>query len=77
MEEDTARDRVIMINRMKGRLISEWHPVLDVLLKDYERGLKQIDLERDGPDDDEKWGNAASSLSLSAGDESSIKLSGV
>lgn len=55
MTEETARDRVIMLQRMKTRLICEWHPVLDVLIKDYERGLKKIDVARDGPDGEDNY----------------------
>lgn len=53
LEEETARDRVIMLKRMKSRLIREYHPILDVFIEDYERGLKAIELLRYGPDDDD------------------------
>lgn len=52
VDEHTARARVLMLNRMKRNLISEWHPIIDVLLGDYTKGLKRIDVARDGPDDD-------------------------
>lgn len=43
IDERTARSRVIMLKRMKSRLIIEWHPALDLLIADYEGGLKAID----------------------------------
>lgn len=52
LEEREARNRVIMLKRMKERLIIDWHPVIDVLLGDYERGLQHVEGVRYGTDDD-------------------------
>ena len=54
--EDVAKSRVCMLNFMKRKLIQEWHPVVDKLLKDYESGLKSIEesrrkLEDEAPED--------------------------
>lgn len=53
MTEEVMRGRVIMIKRMKSRLICEWHPILDVLLGDYERDLKRVEALREPPEADE------------------------
>jgi hypothetical protein len=47
LTEDVMQNRVHMIKRMKDRLISEWHPVLNVLLGDYERDLQRVRIVRE------------------------------
>lgn len=57
LTERQALDRIIMLNRMKERLIKEWHPVIDVILNDYKRDLGRvqgdIDFVLDVEDDDD------------------------
>ena len=53
MTEEVMRGRVMMIKRMKSRLICDWHPVLDVLLGDYEKDLKRMEALREPPESDE------------------------
>lgn len=52
LDENEARARLVMLKRMKDRLISEWHPILDKLIGDYERGLKSVEGIRYGAEDD-------------------------
>lgn len=47
IDEETARNRVAMLKRMKARLISDWHPIIDILLRDYEGSLTKMDVELD------------------------------
>lgn len=42
-DETTARNRIIMLRKMRARLISDWHPVLDKVIGDYEAGLQVLD----------------------------------
>ncbi len=51
LNEDEARTRVHMLQFMKERLIDDWHPVIDKLIADYQRGLKYIASLRVGADD--------------------------
>jgi hypothetical protein len=66
LDERAMRGRVVMLQRMKRNLITEWHPVIDILLGDYERDLKRMERLRfgdDDPDADEpnvKWSNGES-----------------
>ena len=53
LTESEARARVIMLQSMKRKLICDWHPVIDKLLGDWERGLKYIESQRVKPDDDD------------------------
>jgi hypothetical protein len=53
LSEQGMRGRVIMLKRMKRNLISDWHPVIDVLLNDYERDLKRMERLREPPDADD------------------------
>lgn len=53
LSEETVKSRVHMIRRMKASLIEQWHPVLNVMLRDYESGLKSADNLRFPPDHDE------------------------
>ena len=46
VDEETAKKRVVMLRRMKSNLICEWHPVLDILLGDYMRGVEAVDAAR-------------------------------
>lgn len=50
LDEHAARTRLTMLKRMKGRLIGDWHPMLDLLIGDYERGLKNVESIRYGAD---------------------------
>jgi len=50
LTESAIRGRVIMIHRMKRNLICEWHPILDILLGDYERELKRVEALREPPE---------------------------
>lgn len=49
---DEARTRVHMLTFMKNRLINEWHPIIDKLIGDYERGLKIVEGLRYGSGDE-------------------------
>lgn len=42
--------RVVMLKRMRRLLIVDWHPIIDILIGDYERDIKRL---RPEPDDDE------------------------
>lgn len=53
MTEDAVRGRVTMIKRMKSRLICEWHPILDILLGDYEKDLMRVEALREPPEANE------------------------
>lgn len=54
MSEKTVRDRVAMLNCMKSRLIRDWHPTLNKVIADYEKGLRIIEsLRCVGFDDDD------------------------
>lgn len=53
LTESEARGRVLMLQRMKARLICEWHPIIDKLIADWERGIRYIESQRIKPDDDE------------------------
>lgn len=50
LTEAQMRDRVVMIKNMKARLIISWHPVLDILLADYEQELRRIEAIREPPE---------------------------
>lgn len=50
LSEKEARNRLSTIKYMKNRLISEWHPALDKVIEDYERGLKSVESIRYGAD---------------------------
>lgn len=52
LDEREARSRLLMVKRMKERLISEYHPMLDLVIADYERGLRNVEGIRYGTDDD-------------------------
>jgi hypothetical protein len=51
LSEEAMRGRVTMLKRMKRLLIVDWHPVIDILLGDYERNLRRVELLRE-PDND-------------------------
>lgn len=51
LSEVDMLNRVVMLKRMKRLLIGEWHPIIDVLLGDYERDLKRVRLLREPEDD--------------------------
>jgi hypothetical protein len=53
LTESEARTRVLMLKRMKEKLIYEWHPIIDVFLRDYERDLGRVESDRDFFVDDE------------------------
>lgn len=53
LTEQTMRDRVIMLKRMKSRLIIDWHPIIDVILRDYERDIGRVEGNREPPEADE------------------------
>lgn len=42
-DEKTARNRIIMLRKMRAKLICEWHPILDIVIRDYETGLRNLD----------------------------------
>ena len=44
--------RVAMLKTMKSRLIRDWHPVLDKVIGDYEKGLKIVESLRCVDDDE-------------------------
>lgn len=50
LTEQGMRGRIIMLNRMKRNLIEDWHPIIDILMGDYERDLKRIEAFRESPD---------------------------
>lgn len=50
LTESTIRGRVLMLHRMKRNLICDWHPILDILLGDYEQELKRVEALREPPD---------------------------
>lgn len=52
LSEDEALSRVRMLKAMKDRLIEQWHPQLNKLIGDYERGLKAVMNLRYGASDD-------------------------
>lgn len=53
LSEEDMMTRVVMLKRMKRLLIGEWHPIIDILLGDYERDLARIRLLREPPDADD------------------------
>ena len=52
MSELEVVSRVAMLKTMKSRLIRDWHPVLDKVIGDYERGLKIVESLRCVDDDE-------------------------
>lgn len=50
LTESAMRGRVIMLKRMKRTLICDWHPIIDVLLGDYEGELRRAESLRETPD---------------------------
>lgn len=52
LTESEARARVSMLHHMKTRLIKDWHPIIDKLIADYERGLQSVESIRYGADDE-------------------------
>lgn len=52
LTEEQMINRVRMLKRMKRLTICDWHPVIDVLLEDYERDIKRMGIQRWGPDVD-------------------------
>lgn len=42
LTESELMGRIAMLERMKRLLICDWHPVIDVLLKDYKYCLTQF-----------------------------------
>ena len=51
LSEAAMRGRVLMLKRMKRNLIIDWHPIIDILLNDYERDLRRLEILRHGPDE--------------------------
>lgn len=47
LNEDEMLARVVMLKRMRRLLIPEWHPVINVLLRDYEADIKRLGLLRE------------------------------
>jgi hypothetical protein len=47
LDEQTAFNRVHMLRRARRLLISEWHPILDKVIGDYERGLEMLRAARE------------------------------
>jgi hypothetical protein len=52
LDEETARSRVMLLQRFRDRLHCELHPVLNTVIADYQKGLKAIERRR-GDDIDE------------------------
>lgn len=55
LNEDQMLARVVMLKRMKRLLIAEWHPVINVLLSDYENDIRRIGLTREPLDYDDEF----------------------
>lgn len=53
LTEGQMRDRIVMLKNMKDRLITSWHPVLDILIKDYQREVDRVESFREPPEPDE------------------------
>jgi hypothetical protein len=51
LSEESVRGRVIMLKRMRRLLIIDWHPIIDILLGDYERDLKRVEALRENDDE--------------------------
>ena len=51
LSEEGVRGRVIMLKRMRRLLIVDWHPIIDILLGDYERDLKRVETLRESDDE--------------------------
>ena len=51
LEEGVARSRVLLLKRFRDRMHSELHPTLNLIISDYERGLRAVEVMR-GDDDD-------------------------
>lgn len=51
LSEGEARERVYMLKGMRKRLIEHWHPILDKVIGDYEKGLRAVESLRCGADD--------------------------
>lgn len=47
LTEQDMLNRVVMLKRMKRLLIVDWHPIIDVLIVDYERDLNRVQLLRE------------------------------
>lgn len=50
LDEREARNRVSMLKRMKERLVIDYHPILDMVIGDYESGLRKVEAIRYGAD---------------------------
>lgn len=48
LTEDEALNRIRMLGRMKARLITDWHPIIDKLMGDYVKGLEIVESLRYG-----------------------------
>lgn len=53
LDESTARARATLLKKFRDRLHCELHPVLNLVINDYERGLRVLEAIREGEPDDE------------------------
>lgn len=51
LSESEMQGRVVMLKRMLRLLIPDWHPIINVILGDYERDLLRLKLLREPPED--------------------------
>lgn len=54
LEEHEMRGRVTMLERMRRLLICDWHPILDIIINDYKKDIRRIEVARYGADEDDK-----------------------
>jgi hypothetical protein len=52
LSEDVAVSRVMLLKRFRDRLHPELHHTLNLIIGDYERGLKALEILREGEDDE-------------------------
>lgn len=51
LEEEVARSRVLMLKRFRDRLHNDLHPIVSIIIADYERGLRAVEAVREGGED--------------------------
>lgn len=53
LTEGEALTRIRMLSFMRNKLIGEWHPIIDKLIGDYQKGLEIVESLRYGAGDEE------------------------
>lgn len=52
LTEAEALTRMRMLGHMRARLITQWHPIIDKLMGDYQKGLEIVESLRYGASDE-------------------------